>query len=79
MGFKLPHLPWFAPVDFFDQWAEGDLPDNCYLPNDLPDGAFFDSNEVRTYSDVSSLGFTGKATEDCLSDAKTKELRYVSF
>ena len=74
VGFKLPHLPWLAPVEFFNKF-EGDLPDNCYVPNDLPDSSFYESNELIEYHDISSVGFTGTIIEDCLSDDKTKELR----
>ena len=75
VGFKLPHLPWLAPEEFFDTF-EGDLPDNCYVPNDLPDPAFSGSRELRAYHDISALPYNGTITEDCLSDNKTKELRY---
>ena len=74
VGFKLPHLPWLAPVEFFNKF-EGDLPDNCYVPNDLPDSSFYESNELVAYDDISSIGFNGAITGDCLNDDKTKELR----
>ena len=74
VGFKLPHLPWLAPIEFFNKF-EGDLPDNCYVPNDLPDSSFYDSNELVAYDDIFSVGFSVTIAEDCLSDDKTKELR----
>ena len=72
--FQLPHLPWLAPIEFFNKF-EGDLPDNCYVPNDLPDSSFYESNELIEYHDISSIGFNGAITGDCLNDDKTKELR----
>ena len=74
VGFKLPHLPWLAPSEFSNKF-EGDLPDNCYVPNDLPESAFYESNELVEYHDISSIGFNGAITGDCLNDDKTKELR----
>ena len=76
VGFKQTHLPWLVPKAYYDKFSDADikLPDNCYVPNDLPDSSFYGSTELLEYDDIAATGFEGTETE-CLNDDDTKSLR----
>ena len=62
------------PKDFYDKFDE-DLPDNCCVPNNLPTTAFYGSEELLDYTDISSIGNSMGQNDPCLSNDVTKSLR----
>ena len=62
------------PKGFYDRF-NGDVPDNCYVPNDLPSPAFYESKELMDYTDISSIGNSMGQNDPCLSNDVTKSLR----
>ena len=79
VGFKLPHLAWVAPQEFFDKHTgNGSVPDNMYVPNDLPSAAFSDSADLRHYEDIDNLTWTGEQNSK-LDDQTTKTLREAYY
>ncbi|MEM0968712.1 MAG: sulfatase, partial [Verrucomicrobiota bacterium] len=58
VGFTKPHLPFVAPGRYFAKYpvSEVSLPDNYFLPKDVPEGAIHNSGELRNYSDIPKKG-----------------------
>ena len=79
VGFKLPHLSWVAPEEFFDKhYGNGKVPDNMFVPNDFPTAAFSDSGDLRKHSDISPLPWTG-APDSVLNNHTTAKLREAYY
>lgn len=70
IGFWKPHLPYNAPKKYWDLYNRNALPELRYPePVDgVPDVAYVDSNEARSYTDVAKQGE--------ISDEKKLELRH---
>ena len=83
-GLHKPHLPWDFPEEFLDYYPEEQIqmPLNPYIPSDLPEQAWVDFSELRTYSDCSA---EGSGIEDIgvqnvtYPDSKVKELRRAYY
>jgi len=71
VGFWKPHLPYNAPKKYWDLYQRDDLPapPRYHSPVDgVPDIAYVNSNEARSYTDVPNEGE--------ISEAKKRELRH---
>ena len=58
VGFRRPHLPFIFPEKYLDLYpAEGiKLPDNPYVPKDMPPLAWYDYDGLREYKDIHASG-----------------------
>ena len=74
VGYRKPHLPFVAPMEFFDLYdpAETRLAPNPYAPAHMPPVAYA-SYELQNYADVAELHFEGRINET-LQDWKAREL-----
>ena len=54
LGFLKPHLPFVFPQRYLDLYPEEEifLPENPWVPNDLPRKAWSKYLEFRAYSDI---------------------------
>ena len=83
-GLHKPHLPFLFPEKYLDFYPEDSisLPNNPYVPLGMPDIAYSNWNELRTYEDCSkeSIGndLLGQINVT-LPDSKTKELRRAYY
>ncbi len=70
IGFWKPHLPYNAPKKYWDLYDRNSLPKQKYMEpvQGVPELAYVDSNEARSYTDVDK---SGPIPED-----KKKELRH---
>lgn len=71
VGFWKPHLPYNAPKKYWDLYQRDDLPSppRYHSPVDgVPDIAYVNSNEARSYTDVPNKGV--------ISETKKRELRH---
>ncbi len=71
VGFRKPHLSFWAPQRFYDLYPLDQMPlaDNPFLPKDTPPFATTDdSGEVRTYTDIPSKA------EGPIGEDKAREL-----
>jgi len=70
VGFWKPHLPFNAPAKYWDMYDEDNIPQPRYrAPVDgVPDIAYVNSHEARTYTDVPNDG--------PISESQKKELRH---
>ena len=52
VGFKKPHLPFYAPPEYFEMYDKDELPEasNLFRPHDSPDFAFANGQELSSYS-----------------------------
>ena len=68
VGFHKPHLPFVAPKKYYDLYdpKELKLAPNPFPPKDMPEVAFYNSSEVRAYTDVPDVGD--------IDDKKAREL-----
>lgn len=73
VGFWKPHLPYNAPKKYWDLYDRNKLPPVKYNePVDgVPELAYVNSNEARSYTDVNKVG--------PISEDKKKELRHGYF
>ena len=67
-GFRKPHLPFVAPKKYYDLYPENKitLADNNFMPENAPQIAGTDWDELRKYSDIPKEG--------PVSDKKAREL-----
>lgn len=80
LGYKLPHLPWVTPKEFFDQFnGDVSVPDNMVVQDNLPEPAFVNSAELRGYDDMSNIPTWTGTTTDTLTNAKTIALRQAYY
>ena len=70
IGFWKPHLPYNAPKKYWDMYDRSALPKLKYSEpvKGVPDVAYVDSNEARSYSDIAKQGK--------IPDDKKLELRH---
>ena len=75
VGFHRPHLP-FVIEEFLNYYPESDIkiPDNEFAPVNMPDVAWSDYGELRTYNDISKGKFSGRINST-LPDKLVKDLR----
>ncbi|XP_065843965.1 iduronate 2-sulfatase-like [Oscarella lobularis] len=57
VGFRKPHLPFFAPQKFYDLYPEGSVPlvPNRYRPKNMPEVAWNPLEGLRFWNDFNSL------------------------
>lgn len=62
VGFHKPHLPFVVPEEFLSNYPETsvNLPDNAYAPVNMPNEAWYDCGELRSYQDIHKQNFSGK-------------------
>ena len=60
LGFYKPHLPFEFPEEYLNLYPKNEieLPDNPYVPVDLPRQAWYDNYEINWYRDITDLGRT---------------------
>ncbi len=70
VGFWKPHLPFNAPKKYWDLYDRNSLPSVNYIHpvKGVPDLAYVDSNEARSYTDIPKEGE--------ISEEKQRELRH---
>ena len=58
VGFNKPHLPFVAPKKYYDLYEPKTikLASNPFPPKDMPEVAFYNSAEMRAYTDIPDLG-----------------------
>lgn len=57
LGFRKPHLPFVAPKKYYDLYNRENIPlPYPNRPNNAPDIAFTNWNELRSYSDIPDVG-----------------------
>ncbi len=81
VGFKLPHLPWYAPTEYYNNFTlrNVNIPTNMYVPNNgIPEPAWYDGDELRNYADIAGLSWTGDISES-LSNIETRRLRRAYY
>ena len=60
VGFRKPHLPWVFPENFLSSYPENalELPDNPYVPTDMPDMSWYSIGElINDYLDTSKTAY----------------------
>lgn len=64
LGFMKPHLPFNAPAKYWDLYEEGEigLPENYLQPKTIPDEAYHNSGELRSYDAIPAKGFVSEET-----------------
>ena len=67
-GFVKPHMPFACPKKYWDMYPEDSirLADNDFLPQDVPEIAPYNYDEMRAYGDINDDG--------TLTDEKRREL-----
>lgn len=80
VGFHRPHLPFFFPARFLKYYPEAEirLPDNAYAPVDMPEIAWSNFDELRSYVDVKNK-FGYGAINTTLPPAKVRQLRRAYY
>ncbi len=81
VGFKLPHLPWYAPTEYYENFRlrTVNIPTNMNVPdNGIPDPAWYDGAELRNYGDIAGLSWSGYQNES-LSNVETRRLRRAYY
>ena len=59
VGLHKPHIPWDAPQEFFDLYPEEDdidLPNNPFIPEDMPESAWTGFKGLLNFQDCSAEG-----------------------
>ena len=59
LGLHKPHMPWDAPKEFFDLYPSEediDLPQNPYIPEDMPESAWTGFKNMLKFEDCSPEG-----------------------
>ena len=61
VGFHRPHLPFVFPESILDLYPEESihLPDNDYVPANMPSVAWSSYGELRNYGDIKKLNLSG--------------------
>jgi iduronate 2-sulfatase len=80
VGFHRPHLPWVVPAEFLQYYPEVDieLPSNPHAPQGMPEMAWSNFDEIRTYRDIQEqYGYGGINTT--LPDAVVRDLRRAYY
>ena len=80
VGFHRPHLPFFFPASFLKYYPEAEirLPDNAYAPVDLPEIAWANFDELRSYVDIKNKYGYG-AINTTLPPFKVRQLRRAYY
>ena len=62
IGFYKPHLSFLVPEEFLDMYPKENisLPNNPYAPRNMPDIAWSNYGELRSYPDIAALNPSGK-------------------
>ncbi|MFH0342719.1 MAG: sulfatase [Chromatiales bacterium] len=70
VGFRKPHLPFYAPAEFFDQYDPWVIPlaENPFRAIGAPDIAFENASELRTYSEIPAPQF--------ITETQARELKW---
>lgn len=73
VGFRKPHMPWACPKKYWDMYSEDSikLAGNPFLPDDVPDIAPYDYDELREYGDINDDG--------SMTDEKRRELVHAYY
>ena len=81
VGFHKPHLPFLFPEKFLEHYPLNDimLPDNPYAPNDMPQVAWSNFDEIRKYEDIMDKYGYGDINGTQFPDQVTKELRRAYY
>ena len=84
IGLKKPHLPFIFPENFLSFYPKETivLPDNSYVPTDMPDIAWAPFGELRGYEDASNDGMGIPDLGEMnitYPDYKVKELRRAYY
>ena len=83
-GIHKPHLPFLFPEEYLDLYPEDSisLPNNPYVPEGMPDIAYSNWNELRTFEDCSGTSIGNDLLGQInvtFPDSKTKELRRAYY
>jgi iduronate 2-sulfatase len=80
VGFRKPHLPFIYPEEFNQYYPLSDiqLPDNPYVPINMPNIAWNRYGELRDYGDIAKLKISGKFNTT-LPPGLVKELRRAYY
>ena len=80
VGFHRPHLPFLFPARFLKYYPETEvrLPDNDYAPVGLPEIAWSDFDELRSYVDIKDKYGYG-AINTTLPPLKVRQLRRAYY
>ncbi len=79
VGFWKPHLPYNAPKKYWDLYDSNNLPKLKYEKpvKGVPDLAYVDSNEARSYTDVDKNGLIPNEKQDELRHGYLASISYL--
>ncbi|KAK6174840.1 hypothetical protein SNE40_013410 [Patella caerulea] len=80
LGFLKPHLPFVFREEFLNLYPMENisLPDNPYAPVKMPEVAWFDFSNLRTFGDIQRLNASG-AINTTFPDDVVKQLRRAYY
>ena len=80
VGFRKPHLPFVFPDYLLSLYPEESisLPDNAYIPLNMPEVAWVSYWLLRQYTDIIALNATGKLNTT-LPDSVVRDLRRAYY
>ena len=80
VGFHKPHLPFVFPERFLEYYPEDliRVPENNFAPYDMPEIAWQNFGETRSYHDIAALNASG-APNTSLPDKVIKDLRRAYY